>query len=68
MVAVRIHFGFSDARRCACFPNYGPPDIKYTANFSRRIINGYSRVTARRTSLLRKNERFEWSSYAQEAF
>ena len=40
--------------------NYGPPDI----SFSRRISNGYSRVTARRTSLLRKNERFD----AQELF
>jgi hypothetical protein len=38
------------------------------ANFYRRFIRGYSRITAPITSLLRKNERFEWSSQAQEAF
>jgi hypothetical protein len=38
------------------------------ANFYRRFIHGYSRVTAPMTSLLRKNQRFEWSSLAQEAF
>jgi hypothetical protein len=38
------------------------------ANFYRRFIHSYSRVTAPITSLLRKNQLFEWSSQAQEAF
>jgi hypothetical protein len=38
------------------------------ANFYRRFISGYSAITAPITSLLRKNQRFEWSSQAQEAF
>jgi hypothetical protein len=38
------------------------------ANFYRRFIRGYSAITAPITSLLRKNQRFEWSSQAQEAF
>jgi hypothetical protein len=32
------------------------------ANFYRRFIEGYSRITAPISSLLRKNQRFEWSS------
>jgi len=38
------------------------------ANFYRRFIEGYSRITAPITSLLRKNQRFNWSSQAQAAF
>src|SRR5438045_6320935 len=38
------------------------------ANFYRRFINGYSRVVLPITSLLRKNQPFDWSPVAQETF
>jgi hypothetical protein len=38
------------------------------ANFYRRFIDGYSGISAPISSLLRKNQRFEWSSKVQEAF
>ena len=38
------------------------------ANFYRRFIEGYSRITAPISAFLRKNQHFHWSSQAQEAF
>jgi hypothetical protein len=38
------------------------------ANFYRRFIDGYSRVVLPITQLLRKNQKFVWSSKAQDAF
>ena len=38
------------------------------ANFYRRFIEGYSRVAAAITSLLRKGQKFHWSSTCQAAF
>ena len=38
------------------------------ANFYRRFINGYSRITFPITLLLRKGQRFHWSSICQAAF
>ena len=38
------------------------------ANFYRRFIEGYSRITSSISTLLRKNQQFHWSSQAQEAF
>ena len=38
------------------------------ANFYRRFIEGYSRITSPISALLRKNQQFRWSSKAQEVF
>src|SRR5213075_3027745 len=38
------------------------------ANFYRRFIEGYSRVVLPMTNLLRKSNKFLWTSQAQEAF
>jgi hypothetical protein len=38
------------------------------ANFYRRFIEGYSRITSPISALLRKDQNFYWSSQAQEAF